>query len=132
MNDADERQLDLALKNAEKSLEAVKELLVAEAARDIVATATEIAPDETDFSEAIHVENDKGDHALIVVEERINDLIRMYPGAVSAMRSSIEWDTEVRRNDVSRAAYAVVNEAYPRAEALWEQRLADKSVPGAR
>jgi len=128
----DERELDVALKKAESSLEAVREVLVAEAARDIVATAAEIAPGENDFSEAIHVEGDKGDHALIVVEDRIADLIRMYPGAISAMRSSIEWDTQVRRDDVSRAAYAVVNEAYPRAEALWTQRLSERAAPGAR
>jgi hypothetical protein len=46
---------------------------------------------------------------------------------IDAMRSSIEWETEIFNDDANRAARALVNESLESAKVLWIERLSRKS-----
>jgi hypothetical protein len=117
-----------ALASNEKNTVTIKYYLIEKMASALADAALEIAPDENDFKEAVHVEgpNHNGDHALIVVEDAFLQTFEKSSELVNIMRSSGEWDTEVRTTPAQRAAYALVNEAYGngRAEELWNERRA--------
>jgi len=127
-----ENTLKDALSSARAALGAVRDVLVAQAAREIVETAAGFAPEEEDFQEAIHADGPDGIHALIAVEDSLAAILADHPVAVDAMRSSIEWPAEERAHDVSRAAYAVVNESLEQAKALWSERPAVERGMGPR
>jgi len=126
----DTKELATALSLAQGSTDEVRELFVAAAARDIVATAEAFAPGTDDFRDAVHADGPDGLHALVVVEDEIAEVFRRHPRAVNAMRDSIEWDEVVRKSGGSRAALAVVNEALAVAEGLWAERMDAKPAPG--
>ncbi len=107
----------------EKNLVTLKFHLMQNMASAIADAAIEIAPDAEDFKSAVHEDGPEG-HALLVAADRFISMFAKHPELVNVMRTSDEWDMQVRSTPEGAAAYALVNEAYGngRAEELWEER----------
>jgi hypothetical protein len=112
-----------AYANYEKNTGIMKFHMVGKMAEAIVDAALDIAPDAEDFKTAVHADGQDG-HALIVAEDLFVPIFEKHPELVNIMRSSDEWDMQVRSTPESAAAHALATEAfgYGRAEALWEER----------
>ncbi|TLX16398.1 hypothetical protein [Rhizobium sp. MHM7A] len=112
-----------AFASYEKNAVTIKFHLVEKMAAAIVDAALDIAPNAEDFKTAVHEDGPDG-HALIVAEDLFVPIFEKHPELVNIMRSSAEWDMQVRTTPQSAAAYALATEAfgYGRAEALWEER----------
>lgn len=107
----------------------MRSALLQMAATALVRTAQEIAPDASTFAEAIHADGPEGVHALIVVEDEIAKIFERTPELIAIMRTSGEWDEQVRQSDESRAALALVNESIGTAEEVWQVEQASTPTP---
>lgn len=112
-----------AFANYQKDAEIIKFHMVGKMAAAIVDAALDIAPNAEDFKTAAHEDGPDG-HALIVAEDLFVPIFEKHPELVNIMRSSDEWDREVRLTPQETAAHALATEAfgYGRAEALWDER----------
>lgn len=95
--------------------------------------------DAGSFRAAAHAgSDDGGKYALIEVEDEIAEQLRREPGRLTllhaALRDSPEMESarEIRTNNASVVAYALVNEAYPLAETLWKKaQIVNEDAPRA-
>lgn len=109
-----------------QALEDIRTEECAACAKALVETARNFAPD-ADFPDAFHEDGPNGIHALLVVEEQIAEKMRREPAyrrlMIGAFASSVELDLDFEcgpRETIEEAiAMAVVNEAWPETEILW-------------
>lgn len=81
---------------------------------------------EGDFMTAMHGGSLFGNHALIVVEDRIAHdldadlrLMKLLHAALVVHSEEMEWAMDCRRSRAAQIAYALVNESISIAEAMW-------------
>ncbi len=123
----DSWETTIHIERIEKDVAALKAYMIEQTAARLIEVTEEFADGEQDWDEAIYIDGPDGDHSLIAVEGELAGLMEERPAMIDAMRSSIEWETEIFNDDPSRAARALVNESLESAKLLWAERLSRTS-----